>query len=1142
MMSGEPGQDQPMPIASRSLKEVFLDALLIAPANRGAWLEHECAGNAPLRRHIELMLAAHDSPQSLLDRAAPAAESIGAATESLAGTGSEHADTVIAPYKLVEPIGEGGMGAVWMAEQTEPVRRMVAVKLIKPGMDSKQVIARFEAERQALALMDHPNIARVLDAGTTDTGRPYFVMDLVKGVPITKYCDDHRLPPRQRLELFIPVCHALQHAHQKGIIHRDIKPSNVLVALYDGKPVPKVIDFGIAKAAGQRLTEKTLVTGPGNIVGTPEYMSPEQAEMNQLDIDTRSDIYSLGVLLYELLAGSPPFTRKELERAGVLEMLRVIREQEPSKPSTKLSTAEGLPALAANRGMEPARLTRLVRGELDWIVMKALEKDRNRRYETANGFAMDVHRYLADEAVQACPPSAGYRLRKFVRRNKGPVLAVSLVVLALVGGIVGTTWGLIRATNAETDAVNEGQQKERALRDAKDQLSEALWRQAQALRLSRRMGQRLDSLAALGRAAALRPDERLRDEVIAALALPDVRRVPGWHSAPLGTDQVVYGGQYRIYARADAQGVISIRTIPDDQEVQRITSGPTAGSRVFSPDERFLLTLGSLAERLRVWRVADGQPVLRDEPRGCWGHAFSPDGQRLAVGHQGWVLVFDLETGQEVKRWRLPAQACTLAFHPNGTRLAVGYVQSSVASVYDAVNGRLLTDLPVGVIYGQIVAWHPDGRRLAVAGHDPRIQIWDVAASRKLATLEGHVQAVTALTFHPDGELLASHGWDGLLLLWDPSSGRQLLRLTSASGPQFSADGRRLGVAWEGARADFLEVIPSREYRTLVNGAGPGLGGYGFGDISPDGRLLVVGLDSGARLWDLNSGQELAVLPKGTPYVFFEGKASPGTWTLLTSGPDGLRRWTVTIDPAEAGRASIGSPKQLSPLKRAYFGRSPAGRTLVATTVEGGTNQILDLDTGAVRRALGRHPGGEVRALSGDGRWAASSGWLSDRVGLWEITTGKKVHEWGVGKKTGVFFTPDSRALIISRGDEFSFHDVETFQPILRLPRDASPFPGWVAFSADGRLMALEMTPGVMHLKETAGGRTLARFEDPHGDRATWQGFTPDGTRLVVASNYAGAVHVWDLRALRTRLKEMSLDWDWPEFRTAGPGEPATGP
>jgi len=432
-------------------EKLFNEALSKPRAERAAFLAAACGDDDALRKRVEVLLSAHENPGSFLKQPIPG--------PTIDSPVDEQTGTQIGPYKLIEPIGEGGMGTVWMAQQTEPVKRLVAVKLVKAGMDSKQVIARFEAERQALALMDHPNIARVLDAGTTSTGRPYFVMDLVKGVPITEYCDEHHRTPRQRLELFVPVCQAVQHAHQKGIIHRDLKPSNVLVALYDGKPVPKVIDFGVAKAAGQTLTDKTLVTGFGNIVGTLEYMSPEQAEINQLDIDTRSDIYSLGVLLYELLAGSPPFSRKQLENAGMLEMLRIIREQEPSKPSTKLSSSEVLPTLSANRGTEPAKLTKLVRGELDWIVMKALEKDRNRRYETANGFAMDVQRYLADEAVQACPPSVGYRLKKFVRRNKGPVLAASLVLLVLVAGIVGTAWQAIRAANR---AEGERLAKERA--------------------------------------------------------------------------------------------------------------------------------------------------------------------------------------------------------------------------------------------------------------------------------------------------------------------------------------------------------------------------------------------------------------------------------------------------------------------------------------------------------------------------------------------------------------------------------------------------------------------------------------------------------------------------------------------------------
>jgi serine/threonine protein kinase len=300
--------------------------------------------------------------------------------------------------------------------------------------------------------MDHPNIARVFDAGATDQGRPFFVMELVKGVPITRYCDDHHLTLRQRLELFVPVCQAVQHAHQKGIVHRDLKPSNVLVATYDGRPVVKVIDFGVAKAAGQPLTEKTLVTGLGAVVGTLEYMSPEQAELNNLDVDTRSDVYSLGALLYELLTGTTPLQKNRVHAAALLEVLRLVREEEPQRPSTRLSTTEGLPGIAANRGLEPRKLTGLVRGELDWIALKALEKDRSRRYETANGFAMDVQRYLADETVQACPPSAGYRLRKLVRRNKGPVLVAGVVLLSLVAGIVGTTWGLVRAEAARTAA------------------------------------------------------------------------------------------------------------------------------------------------------------------------------------------------------------------------------------------------------------------------------------------------------------------------------------------------------------------------------------------------------------------------------------------------------------------------------------------------------------------------------------------------------------------------------------------------------------------------------------------------------------------------------------------------------------------
>ncbi len=420
----------------KKVKEVFLAALERAPEQRLAFLDQACA-NLEMRRQVEALLAAHEQAGSFLGPpvegpAATVSSRAGQAEDETAGPGAR-----IGPYKLLQPIGEGGMGTVWLAEQTQPVQRKVALKLIKPGMDSAQVIARFEAERQALALMDHPNIARVLDAGTAPDNRPFFVMELVKGVPITRYCDEYHLLPRQRLGLFLDVCAAVQHAHTKGIIHRDIKPSNVLVALYDGRPVPKVIDFGVAKATGPRLTERTLFTEFGAIVGTLEYMSPEQAELNQLDIDTRSDVYSLGVLLYELLTGTTPLERKRLKEKGLLEALRLIREEEPPRPSLRLSTTDELPAIAANRGVEPKRLSGLVRGELDWIVLRALDKERARRYESPSAFAEDLRRYLADEPVLACPPSAGYRLRKFARRNKGALATAALVSVVLLLVLVG---------------------------------------------------------------------------------------------------------------------------------------------------------------------------------------------------------------------------------------------------------------------------------------------------------------------------------------------------------------------------------------------------------------------------------------------------------------------------------------------------------------------------------------------------------------------------------------------------------------------------------------------------------------------------------------------------------------------------------
>jgi serine/threonine protein kinase/tetratricopeptide (TPR) repeat protein len=461
-----------MPSFKFDVKSIFCGALERPTGpDRAAFVADACAADSALRAEVEKLVAAHERAGDFLETASGSATSavaLAMARSTAAGVAdaldeirspalsswdpaaAEMIGKRIGPYELHEEIGQGGMGAVYMALQEKPVRRQVALKVIKAGMDTVQVVARFEAERQALALMEHPNIARVFDAGTTDKGRPFFVMELVHGVPITQYCDQARLNPRERLALFIPVCQAIQHAHQKGIIHRDIKPSNVLVTLVDGKPVPKVIDFGVAKAVDQRLTEKTLFTQFGSIVGTLEYMSPEQAGLSGMDVDTRSDVYALGVLLYELLTGTTPLEHERLRDAGYAEILRRIKEEEPPKPSARLSdSGERLASIAAVRRTEPSRLARAVRGDLDWIVMKAIEKSRTRRYESAGGFARDVQGYLDGDAVEACPPSAVYKLRKFGRKYRGPLTVVAAFAGLIVAGSAISLALAVRATQAE---------------------------------------------------------------------------------------------------------------------------------------------------------------------------------------------------------------------------------------------------------------------------------------------------------------------------------------------------------------------------------------------------------------------------------------------------------------------------------------------------------------------------------------------------------------------------------------------------------------------------------------------------------------------------------------------------------------------
>jgi serine/threonine protein kinase/WD40 repeat protein len=1145
-MGDEPNLLMPVPPEQSLFAEALRHDM---PEARAAYLDAACGSDTALRRRLEALLRAAENSGGFLEQP-PEGFSGEFDSASLVGELSEKAGDRIGRYKLLEKIGEGGCGVVYMAEQEEPVRRRVALKVIKLGMDTRSVVARFEAERQALALMDHPNIAKVFDGGATPTGRLYFVMELVRGVRITEFCDEARLSTEARLRLFVQVCQAIQHAHQKGIIHRDLKPSNILVTVNDGSPVPKVIDFGIAKATGQRLTDKTLFTQFHSFMGTPAYTSPEQAEMSSVDIDTRSDIYSLGVLLYELLTGRTPFDGDQLLRSGLDEMRRIIRDDQPPRPSNRLDTLgiTEATALSAKRKASVPELAGDVRGDLDWIVMKCLEKDRARRYETANGIAADIQRHLNHEPVTARPPSGMYLLRKLAHRNRGALIAAVTVLVALLVAVLAlaTSNARIRLERDQKDhaLLERGNALEAARSSeqrARDQLLISLQNQAQARRNSGQMGQRLESLAALTEAARIRPSPELRDNAIAAMAIPDVERGSVWQAWNPDTMALAYDSLHQRYARIGLDGLISIRTAPQDRELQRLESPrvppDAAGMQfTFSPDGRFLIRLDENGE-LVVWRWESGKSVLKNAPANCSAVAFSPDGRRIAVGHDHWITCFDLSNGEASRRWQTRDRTCAIDFHPDSRRLAAGYDRSNVVSIYIADDGEHVADLPMGASSGTTVAWHPEGNLLATAGSDPRIQIWDVKAQRKVAVLEGHVQQVTSLVFHSGGDLLTSTSWDGVVRLWQPSPGRLLMRLPLSVCMGSSREGRWAGViSPSNLQAQLWGIVPSQEYHTFLNTFADGDCELYEGNISPDGTLLALATSDGVRLWDVAQGREVAWLRTGDTRA---GLFLADGRELLTCGPvDGLRRWTLEGDPkSEAGLKAGPSHQILLPFAPARIAKDRSGRRLAVLGDYGGECMILDLVTELVQGPEMLHFNAGFVALSANGERLATSGWHSRDVKLWDGQSGKLIKELEVDLTAQVFFTPDNREMIIARSKEFTFHDLSSLEVSRRMSREIGLYPGHVAFTADGKLMALEMAPGLIHLKEITSGRTIAKLEGPHGEISTWMSFTPDGTQLVVAARYAGAIHRWDLRAIRARLKTMNLDWDWPEFSAPLPVE-----